>query len=225
MTRILALETTDLAGSVALMDDGNLIAELELDPDQRSAQSLAPGIKSILESAGIKPSEIDLVAVPIGPGSFTGLRVGLTTAKLFAYAAECKIMGLNTLQILAEAVDPSIQRVATVVDAQRGDVVAAIFNCDADGIMQFESDEKLVAWSKWIAELPADIPVTGPFLRRKAAKLPEHVNVLDRSYWTPTAATTARLASRLFAEGHEDDIWTLLPKYSRPSAAEERFSK
>jgi len=84
--RILALETTEMAGSLAAMHDGKLLAELELDPRQRTAQSLAPGMKTLLAKVAWRPADVELVAVTIGPGSFTGLRLGITTAKTFAYA-------------------------------------------------------------------------------------------------------------------------------------------
>ena len=84
--RILALETTEMAGSLAAMHDRKLLAEIELDSKQRTAQSLAPGMKTLLAEAGWRPTDVELVAVTIGPGSFTGLRLGVTTAKTFAYA-------------------------------------------------------------------------------------------------------------------------------------------
>ena len=70
---ILALETTDSVGSVAAMADGKLLLELELNPQQRTAQSLPPGMATLLERVGWKPADVQLVALTIGPGSFTGL--------------------------------------------------------------------------------------------------------------------------------------------------------
>src|SRR5271163_2151267 len=98
MFRILALETSELTGSVAAAADGNVLAELQLDPQQRSAQSLAPAIRALLAQVGWQPADIDLLAVTIGPGSFTGLRVGVATAKVFAYACGAEVLGISTLE-------------------------------------------------------------------------------------------------------------------------------
>ncbi|MEX0712672.1 MAG: tRNA (adenosine(37)-N6)-threonylcarbamoyltransferase complex dimerization subunit type 1 TsaB, partial [Pirellulales bacterium] len=84
--RILALETSGKSGSVAVLRGDVLLAEEPLEPSQRSAQSLAPAMRQLLEAVAWTPRDVQLVAVTLGPGSFTGLRVGVTTAKTFAYA-------------------------------------------------------------------------------------------------------------------------------------------
>ena len=78
--------------------DANLLAELSLDHTQRSAQSLAPAIEALLTQVGWLPRDVQLVAVSVGPGSFTGLRVGVTTAKVFAYAVGAEVLGIDTLE-------------------------------------------------------------------------------------------------------------------------------
>ncbi len=99
--RILALETTETIGSVAAASDDKLLAELQLNPQQRSAASLAPALQDLLKMVGWRPGDVQLVAVTIGPGSFTGLRVGVTTAKTFAYAVGAEVLGVDTLQAIA----------------------------------------------------------------------------------------------------------------------------
>src|SRR5687768_12135976 len=104
--RILALETSGLSGEVALLEGERVIAEQWLDPGQRTARSLAPGMKQILQTAGWQPRDVQLVAVTIGPGSFTGLRVGVTAAKTLAYAVGCEVMGVDTLEVIAAQAPP-----------------------------------------------------------------------------------------------------------------------
>src|SRR4051794_8233363 len=98
---ILAIETTDKAGSVALLNGPEMLGEIDLNPAQRSAQSLAPGIDTLLTRTNRKPGEVKLVAVADGPGSFTGLRVGVPTAKLFAYSVGADALGINALEAIA----------------------------------------------------------------------------------------------------------------------------
>src|SRR4051812_32591466 len=98
--RIVALETVGAAGSVALLDEERIVAELKLDTARRSAQTLAPGIAELLQQASWRPGDVELVAVASGPGSFTGLRIGITTAKAFAYAVGCQVVGVNSLLVI-----------------------------------------------------------------------------------------------------------------------------
>ena len=123
--RILAIETTDKTGTIAAADGSNLLAEMELDRSQRSAQSLVPGLHRLLESVGWQPGDVQLVAVTVGPGSFTGLRVGIATAKVLAYAVGAEILGIDTLETIAAAVPYEVDAVCTVLDAQRGEVSVA----------------------------------------------------------------------------------------------------
>ena len=131
--KILALETTDAVGSVAAMSDGNLLLELELNQQQRTAQSLPPGMKTLLERVGWKPADVQLVALTIGPGSFTGLRIGVTMAKTFAYSVGAEILGVNTLDTIAEAAPADVSALTAVIDAQRGDIVSRSFKRDPEG--------------------------------------------------------------------------------------------
>jgi tRNA threonylcarbamoyladenosine biosynthesis protein TsaB len=141
--RILAIETTDKTGSVAAMADDNLLADLMLDRTQRSAQSLAPAISRLLKQVGWLPADVQLVAVSIGPGSFTGLRVGVTAAKVFAYAVGAEVLGVNTLEAVAANAQGS-----TAGDDPR------------DGIEDDPSDSIEIAGSQRLAECakPGDSP-------------------------------------------------------------------
>src|SRR5690606_26963117 len=125
--KILALETSGMSGEVALLDDGQLLVTETLSPQQRTAQSLAPGIASSLAKANWRAQDIGLVAVTIGPGSFTGLRVGATTAKTFAYAAGCEVLGVDTLEVIAQQAPVSSDTLWAVLDAQRSQLFAARF--------------------------------------------------------------------------------------------------
>jgi tRNA threonylcarbamoyladenosine biosynthesis protein TsaB len=223
--RILALETTEMTGSVAAAADDNVLEELQLDSMQRSAQSLAPAIGTLLEKVGWRPRDVQLVAVTIGPGSFTGLRVGVTTAKVFAYAVGADILGIDTLQTIAAGAPPEIQALWAAVDAQRGEVVAGEFRRDADGWFEPIGSARLVGVDAWLAGLPAGSIVTGPVLRKLAGRLPSGVTSLEPRYWQPAAGYVARLAARRYAAGQRDDLWTLTPRYSRRSAAEEKWDE
>ena len=223
--RILALETTEMTGSVAAMCDDKLLAELELNPKQRSAQSLAPGLRALLDQVGWRAADVDLVAVTSGPGSFTGVRVGLTTSKVFAYAAGAEILGIDTLETIAARAPSEVTLLSAAIDAHRGEVVAQSFRRDARGRPEPTGDAELTGVDAWLESLAAGTVLTGPVLGKLADRLPAHLSVLDRQYWSPTAAAVARLAARDHAAGRRDDLWSLVPRYFRRSAAEEKWDE
>ena len=222
--RILALETTEKIGSVAAMLDGNLLSEMTLERSQRSAQSLAPAMLALLKQVGWLPGDVQLVAVSVGPGSFTGLRIGVTTAKMFAYAVGADVLGVNTLEAIAAAAGDDVTEVSAVIDAQRGQLVEQRFVRGSQRWFEPETPERLVDIGIWIEELPPGIAATGPMLVKLADHCASYVRVLDPEYWRPRASTVARLAARDYARGRRDDLWRIAPHYSRRSAAEEKQS-
>ena len=125
---ILALDTCMDACSVALTEDGHALAAIS-EPMQRGHQErLAPMVAEVFAAAGLKPTALDRIAVTIGPGSFTGLRVGLAFAKTMALALDRPCVGIGTLEALALSAGPGF--VAACLDARRGRVYLQAF---ADG--------------------------------------------------------------------------------------------
>ena len=176
--KILALETSGQAGSVALMDGDALLAERRLPTDERNAKTLAPAIREILTGAGWTPGEVRLVAVAVGPGSFTGLRVGVTTAKTFAYAVGAEVIGVNTLEVIAAQAPVDVCRLAVVLDAQRQQVFAAEFARGSAGDFNWARDTAIVDNDEWLAKLDPGVAVSGLALEKLVARLPDNVTVI-----------------------------------------------
>ncbi len=223
--RILAIETTDQTGSVALIDDQRTVAATRLRADQRSAQSLAPAMQALLAQAAWKPAEIELVGVAIGPGSFTGLRVGVTTAKTFAHAVGAKIVGLNTLEIIAAQAPVGIEQVAAVVNAQRGQLFAGKLECAPSGQWRWLMPTAIVDATAWLTSLEAGLAVSGPGLKTLPQPLPAGLRVLPEDLWAPQAETVGRLARLRSQAGLFDNVTQLVPLYFRRSAAEEQWER
>jgi tRNA threonylcarbamoyladenosine biosynthesis protein TsaB len=207
---------------VAVADDARLLAEMYLDPRQRSAASLAPTVKRILQNVGWQPRDVELVAVTIGPGSFTGLRVGVTMAKVFAYAVGAEVLGVDTLETIAAGMPGSVAAAAIAVDAQRGEVMAQRFVRNEAGWLEPAGPQELLPIDAWLGGLAPGTFVAGPILEKPAGRLPPGVVAADDCYWRARAAEVAKLAARLHAAGSRGDVWSLLPRYSRLSAAEEK---
>lgn len=223
--RILAIETSGPAGSVAAADGCSLLAELPLNPQQRGAQSLAPALVELLRQVSWQPKDVQLVAVSIGPGSFTSLRVGVTTAKTFAYAISADILAIGTLEaIAAQAADAGEgAQIATAIDAQRGDVYAALFRRQSSYEFDVLHAPAICRAGEWIDGLTSTVSVSGPALEKLAERMPREIVIAPRDAWYPKASTVARLAAARFTAGERDDVWRLAPLYLRKSAAEERF--
>jgi tRNA threonylcarbamoyladenosine biosynthesis protein TsaB len=221
--RILAIETTDVAGSIATLEMGRILAAHDLDPRLRSAQTLAPAIVSLLEKVTWRPGDVQLVAVATGPGSFTGLRVGVATAKLFAYAVGAEVLGVNTLEVIAaqNTAEAEGAELWAVLDAQRNQVFAGRFKRDNAG-WQWQGETTLLENSAWIAGLLPGQIISGPVLEKLADKLPGGITVVDRALWAPKGATVGQLAWKHYQAGRRDGVFGLLPQYFRPSAAEEK---
>lgn len=236
---ILAIETIGASGSVTALRHDVLLAEHPLRPDQRSAQSLASALKGLLDEVGWKPRDVTLVAALAGPGSFTGLRVGITTAKMFAFAVDAEVAGIGSLEICAaQALGVEAPRLWTVIDAGRQQQFAASFvkrptsppeagtTAHALGLLAgwFTEREPAIVDNAALGKcLQAGDAIAGPGLTTLAQLIPPQVHMLDAESWTPRAATVGRLAALRCQHGGRDDLLTLVPNYLRHSAAEEKW--
>ena len=221
--RVLALETSSLTGSVALLERNRTIAEAPLPQGQRTAQSLAPAVVRVLSRVSWKAGDVDLVAVTQGPGSFTGLRIGITTAKVLAYLTGADLIGINTLAAIAARAPEQTNSVLAVLDAHRQQVYLAEFSRDDQTELTEIRSTTICADGQWIRELEPGVVVTGPGLSKCFDQIPPGVRVLDESLWHPQASTVGQLAYQEHLRGRRDDIWQFVPRYYRPSAAEEKL--
>ena len=227
---ILAFDCSSPTGSVAVLAGRQVLARKVLDPAQRSAKTLAPAIEHSLKTAGREPREVQLIATTVGPGSFTGLRVGVTMAKTLAYALNCDLVGLNTLDVLAAQVAGAEMRGETgiihaVLDAQRKELFAGRYHsskCEAEPPRRLDDGQTILTADAWLESLqPGDI-VTGSGLIRWKDQLPPDVIVAPPEFHEPDAVTIGGLALREHEAGRRDDLWTFSPLYIRPSYADEK---
>ena len=224
---LLAIETSTPRASVALatMPPGPQIAIANQPPEETTACWLAPAAKQLLADRGATPADVGLVAVSCGPGSFTGLRLGVITGKTLAYALGAELIAVDTLEVLASQLPDSIDTAEVVIDAQRRQVYTARLQRDADRTWRRSGELAIVDDDAWLAALPAGATVTGPALSRLAKRLPDQVSAADRESWLPAAEAVARLAWQRYKQGQRDDFWQLVPRYVRRSAAEDKWDE
>jgi tRNA threonylcarbamoyladenosine biosynthesis protein TsaB len=219
--RVLAIETSCRAASVALLDGDTLVAAEALSDQVGTAASLAPAIAALLERCSWRAAGVELIGVARGPGSFTGLRVGVTTAKTLAYALRCQVLGVDTLEAVANQVSAEDDVVA-VLDAQRNQLFSTRFSRAGAAGWQMRQPSQIVDLAPWLASLSGGETVAGLGLKRILPHLPAGVRIAPEECWQPRAETVGRLALRDFLAGRRDDLWQLVPRYLRRSAAEEK---
>jgi len=222
--KILAIETVGTTGSIAAFDADRLVAAAALDPSRRSAQTLAPGIQQLLSQVGWRTADVQLVAVASGPGSFTGLRIGVTTAKTFAYAVGCEIVGVHSLLAIASRAPAEIGELTVVLDAGRNELFVSDFVRAHGGLIEREPTQTIPR-EPWLSSLRTGQIVSGPGLAKLDAPLPEGVVALPVALWTIDAEAIGRTGWRLYNGGQRDTAMSLQPLYFRRTAAEEQWER
>ncbi len=229
---LLTLETSGLQGSIALDVDGHVTERSLATAGRRHAQTLTLEIHELLKEQGVTPRNLNAVAVSLGPGSFTGLRVGLVCAKTLAYALNCRLIGIETyhsiVNCIPDARTPAIgeAHVWTVGDAQRGDLFVAEFvHHSAASGWQRQGEYRILPGEDWLTTLPSSDLVLGPGLSRYR-DVTSSATLIDET-WSlqPSATALVPLARQRLESRQFDDPWTILPIYLRPSAAEEQRAK
>jgi tRNA threonylcarbamoyladenosine biosynthesis protein TsaB len=221
--RALGIETATSIASVGVVVEDRVVAERALPICGSHARTLLPLIDEALATAGIALDELDLLAVSIGPGSFTGLRIGLSVAKGLALATELPVIGVPTLDAYAHAAGVRPGILCPVLDARKGEVYAAAFRwCGADlecvAAAAAMTPARLAAMVRPPCTLVGDgVDAYADLWRRE---LGDAVELIPLSALPPSGAMVARLGLERFLTGGADDLALLEPCYCRQSEAE-----
>lgn len=219
---VLGIETSGRSGTIAVVRDQILLGETELSATgRRHARTLVPEIGILLEKLSLKMSQLDGVAVSIGPGSFTGLRVGIVCAKTLAYALQIPLIAVDTFLAVAENSEASNDLLSVIDDALRGDVYAGEYQRDINGIWSCESPPALTSMSEFLNHLLPEALISGPGVGKLIDAL-EGRKLVDETRRGPQAKQIALLGERRLDSQDIDEFWTVEPHYIRRSAAEEK---
>lgn len=220
----LAIETATIPGSVAVVLDDQLLASHLFGPAEQTAQWLAPTIKRLFSEIERSLANTELIGCTCGPGSFTGLRIGITTAKMLAYAIGCPAVTLNTLDVIAAqaAVDPH-HPLDVILAAHRKQLFVRSFRAQ-HGAWQPTDETTICEATAWIQRVNQGGRrlVSGTGLDTVGDQLETNVCPVSFDQRSPRAETVAELAMRRCNAGQVDDIWSLKPQYFRRSYAERK---
>ncbi|MCR4718280.1 MAG: tRNA (adenosine(37)-N6)-threonylcarbamoyltransferase complex dimerization subunit type 1 TsaB [Firmicutes bacterium] len=225
--KIFAADTSSQVASAAICDGDKLICEITLNNKLTHSQTLMPIIKDVFEKSELEPSDIDIFAVADGPGSFTGLRIGVTTVKGLAHAVNKPVVGVNTLEAMCYNLPLCPHIIVPVMDARRGEVYNGFYRF-SDGILEEICPPRAVELSKCLDEIKA--------LGEKAVFLGDAVPVYkdeiqrelnDLAVFAPQGANMQRASAVAEAAKSKktQKYFELVPKYIRKSQAEREYEQ
>ncbi len=209
---LLAIETSGLIGSVAAAIDGKVVAEESFERGMRHGRELVPRLDTLCRRIGRAPRSVSIIAVSVGPGSYTGVRVGVTCAKTLAFAAGAALVAVPTLEVLAQNAEPSAATVGVITDARRGQVYFAAFERHGDSALVRSHEDAVLSPDEARHRVPPGAAVIGDVLPGSipAVALARHVALLG---WRDALA------------GRTVPPHDLTPIYLRRPEAEERLHR
>ncbi|CAN5887282.1 tRNA (adenosine(37)-N6)-threonylcarbamoyltransferase complex dimerization subunit type 1 TsaB [soil metagenome] len=221
---ILALDTSTQWAAVALARADEEARVATMEPGPRHGRNLLPAIRELLQRAGLAPKELDAVAVGLGPGSYTGLRIGLTAAKALTYATGGTLLAFESLEVIARNAPTTARRVAVIVDAQRGDLYAEDFErSEPEAPLKRRGMVRIETATDWAARQDPEVPVLCPDFDRIARLIPTPANLGTPEQGRPQGLRLLEIAREALEAGQRADPWFLEPIYLRRSAAEENW--
>lgn len=223
----LAVDTSSETLSVALLQDRDIKAEVFVDTARNHSVILLPAIRYVYDVTGLCFGETDLFICTLGPGSFTGLRVGVSTIKGLAIATGKPVVGLSSLEALAANLGPVSANICPMLDAGRGQIYTAIYKMNRNSLPELSGEEKISDLDVFLSGLRSDTI----FLGSGAVKYAESIRKLSpRAMLAPRqnchirAGVVGLLGLEKFYEGDILDLLTFAPRYLRPSEAEKNLA-
>lgn len=220
--KILGIETSTFSGSVSVSDDDAVLCEYVFNTGPRHNEVLIPTVKRLLSDCGLEKDDLDAVCVSLGPGSFTSLRIGVSTAKALCYFLRADLAGVPSLEILASNALWCGDTVCAMTDAGRGEVFFSFYDPESTEMTPAEiaTPESVCAGvRRKTVFVGSGALLHENFIRDSvgdmAVFLPANLN-------TPRASGCALLGREKILSGHKDDPFTLNPFYLRRSAAEQK---
>jgi len=222
--KVLGIDTSTMSGSIGLIQDEGILSDYLLNISVTHSERLLDAIDLVLRKANVAIEELDGFAISLGPGSFTGLRIGVSTVKGLSYATRKPVVGVPTLDILASQISPTPYLICPIMDARKGEVYTAFY--------RYEEQNSLKRLSEYLAIRPVEleqmINEQTIFIGDGVKTYGEDLRNSLKSFslfppaplHLPHGAAVARLGLGLLQKGELLDLATFTPLYVRPSEAE-----
>jgi tRNA threonylcarbamoyladenosine biosynthesis protein TsaB len=217
---LLAIETATRVASVALLRGEVLVGEVSGAPGRAAAEALLPAVDQLLREHDTVAGDLDAFAVSIGPGSFTGLRVGLATLKGLAFGTDRPVACVPTLAALAETVPRRDLPVAALLDARRAELYAAIYDLAEEG-PRARLAEGVYGLPELFEQLPPDCVLVGEGAALFGSEIRERLGAgIAVAAGQASAAAVGRIGARMLARGEGVAAAAVVPRYVRRAEAE-----
>jgi len=227
--KILGIDTSTRCSSVGLIDEGEVISEYLLNIPITHSERLLGAIDYLLREAHCQMEDLDGWAISLGPGSFTGLRIGVSTVKGLAYATRKPVAGVSSLDVLASQISPTPYLICPILDARKGEVYTAFYRYDETNLPKRLSDYQAMRPEDLVKNIKEKIIFVGDGTKTYGDYLGKSLSSLalfpNPSLHLPHGSAVARLGSELLRKGESLDVKTFTPIYVRPSEAEIKWQE
>ena len=227
--KVLGIDTSTSCGSVGLVDDQGVIADTLLNLPITHSERLLAGIGLVLGQSSCDLTDLDGLAISLGPGSFTGLRIGVSVVKGLAFATGLPVVGISTLDTLAAQIAPTSHAIRPILDARKGEVYTALYRYEGGSRVkrltpyQAMRPEELVVQLREKTILTGDgVKTYGDYFRNA---LPSRVLFPALPLCVPHGSVVATLGLELLQRGEILDLPAFTPIYVRPSEAEIKWQE
>ncbi len=228
--KILAVDTSAKAASTAIVEDGKIIAESFINTKLTHSQTMLPMVENMLKACAVSVDEIDGFAVSVGPGSFTGLRIGISLVKGLAFSTQKRCAPVSTLEALCRNVS-TVGRICAVMDARCSQVYTATFDFDGEKYTRVTEDEaiSILELEKNVKKYQNTVIFVGDGAEMCYNKLKDTCNnvlISAENVRFQRASSVAAVAEKMFSEANAVSADKLVPSYLRlPQAQRERIAK
>jgi tRNA threonylcarbamoyladenosine biosynthesis protein TsaB len=221
----LILETSGRAAKIGLVRGGVQVCSAKLDEPRRQARDLAATVERLLKAESLTPTDLTGVMVGLGPGSYTGLRVGLISAKAFAFATGCKLIAVETFAAVAAQAPADAQAVWVIADALQGQVYCNLFSRESKGSLTSGGlrIESFTEWAKRVGDTPnaEQVWISGQGVSAYAEHIPASWRLVPEADREPRIESVFGVGTKL-ASLRREEMFALEPLYLRGSSAEEK---
>ncbi|MFC7366752.1 MULTISPECIES: tRNA (adenosine(37)-N6)-threonylcarbamoyltransferase complex dimerization subunit type 1 TsaB [Bhargavaea] len=224
----LGLDTANAPLSVALVRDGELLVELNSAMGLNHSAGAMPAVEQLFKRAGIKPADIDAIAVSEGPGSYTGVRIGVTIAKTLAWTLDKPLVGVSSLRVLASNVFTYGVTISPMIDARRGNVYAGLYRRQEDGTLKCLMEDRHMALSDLLDRLKKEgnpVVFVGEGARKNEEALREALGELGRRAHFTQDIPRASLLITEAQQAEPETVHSFVPEYRRITEAEANWQK
>lgn len=222
---ILAIDTSTKYISLAIAEKDKIIASFNRDLEQRHCARLIPEIDRLLKRAKLKLRDVGFIAFSIGPGAFTGLRIGAATVKGLALATKIRIVAVPTLDALAYNIKEDARLIVPTVDAKRGNVYASLYSFN-NGRLRRHMRYSVLPAAELLKKVRADAIFLGdgliPYRKTIEDNFKFKAEFADEKEWYPRAATVARMGYELIKKKKFEDPDKFVPMYVYPKDVQVR---